>query len=316
MIGPTVVGVYITDRCNQKCYYCPYLKTRHRRPDKKDVTPELLNRILDEFPTLQTVRFGGAGEPLVAFHIAESIKIAIDRGKRVALPTNGTKIRAHGEDVPWKDIAEINVSVSAVGADAYKSVTGTNLFDEMVAGMEYLRNKEANLTTSLAVDVDGLSRVEEFLLFSAEHGSKVAVIQALLPQLDTHTFTEEGIEEFWRVAITQQNAEAMERLKEQQELAKSISGKLKGMRIRWPAIIDRTKKPPGCKMARIYVSVDGHGHLAMCCRGDGPRPEMGNISHGLESWTSGPIAELRKRVYGDNQPIKCSRCFANYSGKG
>ena len=62
------------------------------------------------------------------------------------------------------------------------------------------------------------------------------------------------------------------------------------------------------------VAVDGNGDMAVCCRGPGPRPEMGNISGGLEAWRGGAMEKLRARVYDpERKPEKCLLCKANWS---
>ena len=90
---------------------------------------------------------------------------------------------------------------------------------------------------------------------------------------------------------------------------------LKGMKVRLPPVIDFNQLKVGCAMANIYMGVDGNGDVSLCCRGFGPRPEMGNIADGARVYDSGPMKLLRQYVYSENQPLKCSVCYANWTGK-
>ena len=80
-----------TTKCNLNCKMC----FRHTWFDEPmcDLSLEDYRRVLAEMPaSVETVFFGGMGEPLFHKDILTMVRLAADTGVEVELLTNGTRI--------------------------------------------------------------------------------------------------------------------------------------------------------------------------------------------------------------------------------
>ena len=310
---PRVISFFMTGKCNQRCAYCNFLESR-RGPNKApDVTPDLVERTLDTFPTVKSVRLGGSGEPLMNKYIGHVAMHVGNRVDRMALITNGTLIPDRGHDIPWESFQEINISLSDITPEGYKKVTGTDLFDRLVTGIEYAR-KRTDIVLSIVVTTANVNKISEMVRFAVEYRARALVLQPLVaPTQGKVGISLKQKENFMESIVAAHNPYAVAMLEAQAALVDDMD--LKGMKVRFPPVIDFNQLKVGCAMANIYMGVDGNGDVSLCCRGFGPRPEMGNIADGARVYDSGPMKLLRQYVYSENQPLKCSVCYANWTGK-
>ena len=78
-----------TARCNLQCSMC--FRNSWRDEAIGDMSMETFHRAMDTMPgSVETVFFGGMGEPLAHEHILDMVREAKARGKRVELLSNGT----------------------------------------------------------------------------------------------------------------------------------------------------------------------------------------------------------------------------------
>jgi radical SAM protein with 4Fe4S-binding SPASM domain len=298
MKGPTKVGLFVTSRCNQKCTYCATESNRSLRAP--DMTPGLLRQVLDTFPTIRRAGIGG-GEPLACKHIGRLVDIAHRRLDAVGISTNGTLVMR--TELDWSKVLGINISMSEVTDERYRAVTGTNLLPEVCSAIDHLLSQDRQPTLSFVIDKSNVSRIGAYGKFAQNMGVSKVAFQSACPRSDQY-------EMFPQVALYADDTETQRVVSEQLLYV----GNLEGVRVvQWPRPL-RRGPGQGCAMARRYLAVDGRGDMAICCRGPGPRREMGNISGGLEAWSGGAMGELRARVYdAKNKPEKCLLCKANWS---
>ncbi|GJM20181.1 MAG: hypothetical protein DHS20C15_00960 [Planctomycetota bacterium] len=88
----TTLNVELTSRCNVACSYCTVNRGLQRA--ERDLDIGLLERLLDETPTLQTLLPFQWGEPLLYEPLDEALRMASARGLRSYLTTNGTLLDA------------------------------------------------------------------------------------------------------------------------------------------------------------------------------------------------------------------------------
>jgi len=246
-------------------------------------------------------------------HIGEIAHEVNRRVERMALITNGTLIEDRGSELPWKNFKEVNISLSDITEDGYKKVTGTNLLDKLVMGIEYARER-TGVVLSIVITTENVGRISEMVRFAVDLKASVLVLQPLVaPTQGKDGISPEQKEHFIKSIVAEHNQYAVAMLDAQKRLVSDMS--LGGTKVRFPPVVDFSKKPVGCSMAKVYMGVDGNGSVSLCCRGFGPRREMGNIMDGPSIYDSGPMGALRRRIYSDDQPLKCSVCYANWTGK-
>lgn len=131
--------VSLVSRCNARCFYC------HNEGISKKMTSviqtgDIINTIslLKEFG-LKKIKITG-GEPL----LFEDFKNLIYKIKHIAdveifITTNGTLVKKRIKDLSPNVINKISVSLDTLDPNIYKYITGKNLLEEVVSGLNMLK---------------------------------------------------------------------------------------------------------------------------------------------------------------------------------
>lgn len=127
----------ITDECNFKCNYC--LPDGYQRTHEKQfLTTTEIENLVTAFSELGTkkVRITG-GEPSLRkdfCHIIKSIS-SISHIQKVATTTNGFSLTKNAQS--WFDagLDAINVSVDSLNAKTFNLITGKNIFQKVIDGV-------------------------------------------------------------------------------------------------------------------------------------------------------------------------------------
>lgn len=305
---PKRVSFYSTNRCNLRCKYC--FTEKYRRGDMQcpDVSMEVVDKAFEVFGGFDRVMLGSPGEPMMSRHFVEIVSNLVGRVERVNMTTNGTYIRRLQDDVPWKDVHKVVLTIHDITPEGYRDVTGTNLYDEMIWALDFLVKNDIGHTLNFVVDRNKIERIEEFIRFAAEHGAKE---MALLPLLNFKDF-ERDEEFFWANSLTLDDEDCVNRINEQRKLARNAK---QGHRlsVAFPRLVSRTNLGKGCRMVFDYIAINGRGDIAICCRGEGPRAELGNLRDGKALWTSPVLEEFRRKVLSPEERFpKCRVCHACY----
>jgi len=137
--GRPVTGIRIalTQRCNLRCLYC------HREGEAlergEEMTPEEISRIVGLASDLgiRAVKLTG-GEPLLREDILEIVG-GIKREARVddlSMTTNGTLLAEYARDLKASGLDRVNVSLDTLDRGTYERITGSDLLEEVVSGIE------------------------------------------------------------------------------------------------------------------------------------------------------------------------------------
>jgi cyclic pyranopterin phosphate synthase len=137
--------VSLTSRCNERCFYCHNEGISKKMPSVIQ-TGDIINTIylLREFG-LKKVKFTG-GEPLLfkdLKNLLYKIRHIVDID--IFITTNGTLIKKRIKDLSPNIINKISVSLDTLDPDIYKFITGKNLFDEVIAGLNILKRNGYNV---------------------------------------------------------------------------------------------------------------------------------------------------------------------------
>ncbi|MGK5087619.1 GTP 3',8-cyclase MoaA [Bdellovibrionota bacterium FG-2] len=135
----------ITDVCNFRCVYClpkGYVaeKCGSIAPDSLNpfLTPIEIQNLLSAFTTLGVtkVRLTG-GEPTVRADILEIARVAkqVSGIHTLALTTNGYRLKALASSLKEAGVDQINVSVDSLTREGFRSITGMDRRDGVLAGV-------------------------------------------------------------------------------------------------------------------------------------------------------------------------------------
>ena len=261
MKAPKQAALFVTSKCNQRCTYCATAPSRaHAVPD---MSGALVDKLMRTFPTLRSVGIGG-GEPLLNKNIVGIVKTCMRYGVGVTLSTNGTLVDKYRK-LPWSRITLVNVSMTEATVAAYKARAGVDMFDRVVAGVQYLQAHKAPIVLSFVIERDNADRIVEYIELARLLGVRAA-LQSICPITGQY-------DEFWDRAIDGDDEELMRVIEVGVAATKAVGVTL----TQRPYPVYRNRPGLGCRMALNHISVDGAGNAALCCRGPGPRPEMGTF---------------------------------------
>lgn len=116
----------VTDRCNQRCFYCLPKGAKDFEPPSNWLTEEETVRIAATFARLgvRRIRFTG-GEPLVRKGLASLVaRIGVlDDVEELSLSTNASVLARHADSLRHGGIRRINVSLDSLRPERYREIT-------------------------------------------------------------------------------------------------------------------------------------------------------------------------------------------------
>ena len=149
------VKLYIepTSFCNLNCEMC-FRKTWINESFGNIKTERVLS-VMDEpifLDFVETVFFGGMGEPLFHPEIMVMIRAAKERGKRVELITNGTSLRKNVcEKLVELGVDKVWVSIDSFDPEGYGKIQVGSSFGEVVKNMELFNEARKGSATKLGL---------------------------------------------------------------------------------------------------------------------------------------------------------------------
>jgi cyclic pyranopterin phosphate synthase len=136
----TGVRVSLTDRCNFDCVYCHNEGLGDTRgpmaPADDEMATDDVVRFLEvarEFD-VDAVKFTG-GEPMLREDLEEIVERTPD-GMETSLTTNGTFLPDRAEELAEVGLERVNVSQDALSPEAFKQVTKSSAYDDVMAGVD------------------------------------------------------------------------------------------------------------------------------------------------------------------------------------
>ncbi len=172
--------VSLVNSCNEDCFYC------HNEGAPKNMpvsiqAGDIINTVylLKKFG-LKKVKFTG-GEPL----LFKDLKNLLYKIKHIAdldlfITTNGTLIKKRIRDLSPNLLNKISVSLDTLSPDVYKFITGKNLLDEVIAGLNILKKNGYNVEIDCVL-LNGLNTSKNSIkyaaMYCAENGFDLQFIE-------------------------------------------------------------------------------------------------------------------------------------------
>ena len=204
--------VSLTDRCNFRCFYCLPHGEPPIAPKEQMLSYEEIEYVCEIFVELgiEKIRLTG-GEPMMR----QDIEIIIgklgklkSRGLRdLALTTNGYYLPGRAQGLKDAGLDRITISLDSLKRDMFKRMTGVDVLDRVLEGLEAAKTAGLQPIKINAVIVRGHNEdeVADFAAFAREHDVKMRFIE----------FMPIGKEDGWssdRVVTTQEVVETIDRI--------------------------------------------------------------------------------------------------------
>src|SRR5437016_1246802 len=176
--------VSLTDRCNFRCFYCLPHGERPIAPKEQMRSYEEIEYVCEIFVELgiEKIRLTG-GEPMMRQDI-ETINSKLARLKSkglqdLALTTNGYFLPDRARGLKDAGLDRITISLDSLKRDVFKQMTGVDVLDRVLAGIEAAKQAALEPIKINAVIVRGLNEdeVADFAAFAREHDVKMRFIE-------------------------------------------------------------------------------------------------------------------------------------------
>ncbi|GAA1031367.1 GTP 3',8-cyclase MoaA [Virgisporangium ochraceum] len=181
----TDLRVSLTDRCNLRCTYCMPAEGLAWLPKPTLLTDDevvRLVRIAVEKLGVTEVRFTG-GEPLLRPGLVKIVAAAAGLGPRpqLSLTTNGIGLARIAHQLRTAGLDRVNVSLDALSADTFTSLTRRNRLDDVLAGLAAADAAGLRPVKINSVLMRGINDTEAvpLLRFALDHGYELRFIEQM-----------------------------------------------------------------------------------------------------------------------------------------
>jgi GTP 3',8-cyclase len=191
--------VSLTDRCNFRCFYCLPHGEPPIAPKEQMLSYEEIEYVCDIFVSLgiEKIRLTG-GEPMMRRDIETIIdKLARLKTKGLhdlALTTNGYFLPDRAQGLKDAGLDRITISLDSLKRDTFKQMTGVDVLDRVLAGIEAAKQSGLEPIKINAVIVRGHNEdeVADFAAFAREHDVKMRYIE-FMPLDSGHDWSREMV---------------------------------------------------------------------------------------------------------------------------
>ena len=191
--------VSLTDRCNFRCFYCLPHGEPPIAPKEQMLSYEEIEHVCEIFVSLgiQKLRLTG-GEPMLRRDIETIIgKLAALKPKGLldlALTTNGYFLPDRAQALKDAGLDRITISVDSLKREIFKEITGVDVLDRVLSGIEAAKRAGLQPIKINAVIVRGHNEDEvgDFAAFAREHEVKMRFIE-FMPLDSGHDWSREMV---------------------------------------------------------------------------------------------------------------------------
>jgi cyclic pyranopterin phosphate synthase len=176
--------VSLTDRCNFRCFYCLPHGEPPIAPKEQMLSYEEIEYVCDIFVELgiEKIRLTG-GEPMMRRDIEtiiEKLTALKPKGLQdLALTTNGYFLPDRAQTLKDAGLDRITISLDSLKPDTFKQMTGVDVLDRVLAGIEAA--KQARLEpikiNVVVVRNHNEAEVTDFAAFARQHDVKMRFIE-------------------------------------------------------------------------------------------------------------------------------------------
>jgi len=191
--------VSLTDRCNFRCFYCLPHGEPPIAPKEQMLSYEEIDYVCEIFVSLgiEKLRLTG-GEPMLRRDI-ETIIQKLTRLKSsglrdLALTTNGYYLPERAQGLKDAGLDRVTISLDSLKRDVFKRMTGVDVLDKVLAGIDAAKKAGLEPIKINAVIVRGHNEdeVADFAAFAREYDVKMRFIE-FMPLDSGHEWSREDV---------------------------------------------------------------------------------------------------------------------------
>ncbi len=191
--------VSLTDRCNFRCFYCLPHGEPPIAPKEQMLSYEEIEYISEIFVSLgiEKIRLTG-GEPMMRRDIETIIskiaKLKTAGLQDLAMTTNGYFLPGRAEELKAAGLDRITISLDSLKRDVFKKMTGVDVLEKVLAGIEAAKNAGLEPIKINAVIVRGHNEdeVADFADFARTYDVKMRFIE-FMPLDSGHEWKSEDV---------------------------------------------------------------------------------------------------------------------------
>lgn len=181
---PTLVGINLTNRCNQQCIYCEIGK-HHPSSGKKTLSVDDLIWIIDQMALNKIHRMAlCGGEPFLFTGIIEVVAYAHKNNIRCSITSNGMTIHMLKDnelDVLRECNAEINISVDSFQEPIQSYVRGNSFaLPNALKSIQTLNEKRISLTVLTVISKFNYQDLFQSVTIAYKNGVKQVLFQPVI----------------------------------------------------------------------------------------------------------------------------------------
>ena len=324
---PRVLYIETTNRCNLRCRGC-IIYRGNWEPDR-DISLAELIRITDQLPELERVYLHGIGEPLLNTELPAIIRHLKSRRVYALFNSNGILLdNQRQQELLNSGLDELRISLDAASPTGYKTIRGSNKFEQIVENLTSLRRLQKQLQVDhpqlslwFLGTRDNISELPGLIKLAADVGIEEVYLQRLVFFQDAPGY---GVA---RASETLQDSSGLssELIEESQHLAETLGIRLNASGQSQPAESlqgeAETRQPwSRCYRPLTLMYITANGNVLPCCISpfstiDYDSIILGNVfdSSLPEIWTGSKYAAFRQQ-YQTAVPPKCCRgCGTQWS---
>jgi len=129
----TNLRISLTSRCNLRCIYCHAEGEVNPREEMSVEDLAELMQVGAKFG-IKSIKFTG-GEPLLRRGLLDIVR-SVPPGIESSMTTNGTLLAKLAAPLKEAGLARVNVSLDSLSPERYKSITGKDCLDDVLAGID------------------------------------------------------------------------------------------------------------------------------------------------------------------------------------
>ncbi len=191
--------VSLTDRCNFRCFYCLPHGEPPIAPKEQMLSYEEIDYVCEIFVSLgiEKLRLTG-GEPMLRRDIETIIrKLTRLKGsglRDLALTTNGYYLPERAQSLKDAGLDRVTISLDSLKRDVFKRMTGVDVLDKVLAGIDAAKKAGLEPIKINAVIVRGHNEdeVADFAAFAREYDVKMRFIE-FMPLDSGHEWAREDV---------------------------------------------------------------------------------------------------------------------------
>lgn len=304
---PSSFDIEPNNNCN---FRCPHCQLTYWNKKTTFLNFKSFNMILDQVPSLTSVKLQGMGEPLLNKELVRMLKSGESRGIVMAFSSNASLCdQQMAEQLVQLRNTTINFSVDGATAETFEKIRVGGDFEEVVKNIKRLiklrtDKKKPKISIWSLIVKDNIQEIPEIVKLGEELGVDLISFQLFL-----NDWGKEKMRRYTRTVATSLNSkELVVKLAEAKKIAKK---KRLNIEVYYENFLSKKRK---CRWPWIGAYIASNGDVVPCCvLADSDTVKMGNVFEDdfLKIWYSKKYRDFRKRIITHDLPDYCKNCYVD-----